>query len=167
MLILTNENYICVRYIASLYLLKGKTLQKQVVFYTLINYVGTAIGVVSALFIYPKDFAFSGTVKFVDNIAQMLYPVMVLGASHALIKFYPALEENKRKQLFNYSLISISVISVIVLAGLFIFNTTANYHAADLLYFAFPVAMALAIVWDGAGSSHDPLCIVALVRALR
>ena len=62
--ILTNANYICDRYIASLYLLKGKTLQKQVVFYTLINYMGTAIGVVSTLFIYPLDFAFSGTVLY-------------------------------------------------------------------------------------------------------
>lgn len=144
--ILTNANYICDRYIASLYLLKGKSLQKQVVFYTLINYVGTAIGVVSALFIYPRNFAFSGTIRFVDNIAQMLYPVMVLGASHALIKFYPALEEDKRKQLFNYSLVSISVVSVVVLAGLFVFNTTTHYHAADLLYFAFPVAVALAFI---------------------
>ncbi|MBW8285501.1 MAG: HD-GYP domain-containing protein, partial [Rhizobium sp.] len=31
---------------------------------------------------------------------------------------------------------------------------------------AMPVAEALAILWEGAGSSHDPACIAALERAL-
>jgi hypothetical protein len=29
-----------------------------------------------------------------------------------------------------------------------------------------PVTRALAILWEGAGASHDPLCIAALERAL-
>jgi HD-GYP domain-containing protein (c-di-GMP phosphodiesterase class II) len=32
---------------------------------------------------------------------------------------------------------------------------------------AMPVTKAMAILWDGAGASHDPLCIEALERALR
>ena len=144
--ILTNAKYICDIQQQAQYLLKGNTLQKQVVFYTLINYAGTAIGIVSALFIYPLDFAFSGTIRFVDNISQMLYPIMVLGASHALIKFYPALEEQRRKELFNYSLLSIAVVSILVFGGLFAFNVIAKYEAADLLYFAFPIAVALAFI---------------------
>ena len=119
---------------------------QQVVLYAIINYAGTAIGIISALFIYPLDFRFLGTVRFVDNISQLLFPIMVLGASHALIKFYPALDERHRKQLFNYSLLSVSVISLLVLGGIFGFSVLADYKDSMLLYFAFPVAVALAFV---------------------
>jgi HD-GYP domain-containing protein (c-di-GMP phosphodiesterase class II) len=31
---------------------------------------------------------------------------------------------------------------------------------------AMPVSKAMGILWEGAGASHDPLCIEALERAL-
>ena len=119
---------------------------KQVVLYAIINYAGTAIGIVSALFIYPLNFKFLGTVRFVDNIWQLLYPVMVLGASQALIKFYPGLQEHHRKQLFNYSLLSVTAISILVFAGLVLFNSIVNYKDIRLYYFAFPIAVAMAFI---------------------
>lgn len=119
---------------------------KQVILYAIINYAGTAIGIVSALFIYPKDFAFLGTVRFVDNIAQLLFPVMVLGASHALIKFYPTLNLQYRNQLFNYSLASVSLLSIVVLAVIFGFSLLTNYKDSPLLYIAFPIAVAMAFI---------------------
>ncbi|TRW25311.1 oligosaccharide flippase family protein [Flavobacterium zepuense] len=119
---------------------------KQVVLYAIINYMGTVIGIVSALFIYPEDYGFLGTVRYVDNIWQLLYPIMVLGASQALIKFYPALQEHYRKQLFNYSLISVFIISILVLAGIFIYNIGLKSEDSYLLYFAFPIAVSMAYV---------------------
>ena len=79
------------------------TTARQVFFFSVINYMGTAIGIISALLIYPNDYAFYGTVKQLDAIAQLMFPVMVLGGSHALIKFYPALDDKHKRQLFNYS----------------------------------------------------------------
>ncbi|WP_417350610.1 lipopolysaccharide biosynthesis protein [Flavobacterium alkalisoli] len=124
----------------------NKTIHKQAIFYTLINYLGTAIGIVSALFIYPLDYGFSGIVKFIDNITQLLYPVMVLGASHALIKFYPALDDKRRKQLFNYSLISILTVSVVVLFFIIAFDKITGYKKIILVYFAFPISISLAFI---------------------
>ncbi len=127
-------------------LLSSKTLHKQALFYTLINYIGTAIGIVSVLFIYPLDLKFLGTVRYVDTISQLLYPVMVLGASHALIKFYPALNDEKRKQLFNYSIASISVISLVILVGIGLFHLGSDYKDVHLVYLAFLVAVSLAFI---------------------
>lgn len=122
----------------------SRILHKQALFYTVINYVGTVIGIVSVLFIYPLDLEFLGTVRYVDSIAQVLYPVMVLGASHALIKFYPALDDRNRKQLFNYSIASIIAIS----AGLFLLliacDVTLNFKDSHLFYYAFPIGVSLA-----------------------
>lgn len=114
--------------------------------YTLINYIGTVIGIISVLFIYPHDKEFLGTVRYIDNISQLLYPVMVLGASHALIKFYPALTEGHQKKLFNYSLLSITFISGVILLGIPVFAYLSGYENAVFLYFAFPVAVSLAFV---------------------
>ncbi|MUV03733.1 oligosaccharide flippase family protein [Flavobacterium rakeshii] len=124
----------------------NKVIHKQAFFYTVINYLGTAIGIVSALFIYPLDYGFSGIIKFIDYLTQLLYPVMVLGASHALIKFYPALDNQKRKQLFNYSLVSISVASLVVLVLIFLFDKLTGYKDIILVYFSFPIAISLAFI---------------------
>jgi len=126
--------------------LKNKNLHKQALFFTIINYVGTVIGIISALFIYPLDFAFSGTIRFIDNIAQLLFPIMVFGVSHALIKFYPSLDDKNRKQLFNYGVLSISIISLVVLVGIFVFDSFFDYKHINYVYFAFPIAVALAFI---------------------
>ncbi|AXG73027.1 hypothetical protein DVK85_01760 [Flavobacterium arcticum] len=123
-----------------------KASSKQVLLFTLINYIGTAIGIVSVLFIYPNNKAFLGTVRYIDNIAQLLYPIMVLGASQALIKFYPSLDENLRKKLFNYSIFSILFISVVVLIAIPLFVNISSFDNAQILYFAFPVAVSLAFI---------------------
>ena len=123
-----------------------KASAKQVLLYSLINYVGTAIGIVSTILIYPKNKALLGTVRYVDNVSQLLFPIMVLGASHALIKFYPALNEEKQKQLFNYSIFSILLISVFVFTGVMIYTGVSNDANDYLIYYGYPIAVSLAFV---------------------
>jgi len=119
---------------------------KQVVWFAIFNYMGTAIGIVSSLLIYPKDLEFQGIARYIDGISGLLYPIMVLGASQSLIKFYPALNEGMQKQLFNYSLISVGVVSLIVLAGLGIYINFAGDEYNQYLYYAYPIAVSLAFV---------------------
>jgi len=126
--------------------MEKKASAKQIFLYSIINYIGTAIGIISTVLIYPKDKALLGTVRYVDNISQLLFPIMVLGASHALIKFYPALNEQKQKQLFNYSIFSISIISFLVFAGIIIYTGTNRDENNYLYYFAFPIAVSLAFI---------------------
>jgi len=119
---------------------------KQVVWFAIINYIGTAIGVVSSLLIYPKKYEFMGMVRYVDSISQLLFPIMVLGASQALIKFYPGLDEQRQKQLFTYSLLSIATVSLFVLSGVLLYENYGEPEFKGLVYFAFPIAVALAFV---------------------
>ena len=80
---------------------------KQALWFTLINYFGVLIGTVSTLFIYPYDKDLLGIIRFIDGFAQILYPIMVLGASTALLNFQPKLNDLLQRKLFSYSLISI------------------------------------------------------------
>lgn len=143
---LINAKYICFQANHTYFARMSKTIHKQAFFYTIINYIGTAIGIISVLFVYPNDLEFLGTVRYIDNISQVLYPIMVLGASHALIKFYPALNEEKRKQLFNYSIASITVISLLIFSVIALFHVTTGYKDIGLFYIAFPIAVSLAFI---------------------
>ncbi len=126
--------------------MEKKASAKQFFLYSVINYIGTAIGIISSILIYPKNKGLYGTIGYIDSIAQLLFPVMVLGASHALIKFYPALDEAKKKQLFNYSIVSIGVISIIVFMGILLYGGTSNDENKHLFYFAFPIAISMAFI---------------------
>ncbi|MBB1139161.1 lipopolysaccharide biosynthesis protein [Myroides sp. WP-1] len=119
---------------------------KQAFLFTLINYVGVLIGVVSTVLIYPQDKEMLGIIRFVDACAQIIYPIIVLGSTHALINFYPQLTEKLQQKLFSYSLISLAKLGVcvglaLVVIGLFYRDSSFAYVA-----YAFPLAVAMAYI---------------------
>jgi cytochrome c biogenesis protein CcdA len=87
--------------------MSNKETHKQAFFFTLINYVGILIGIISTLFIYPKNKEMLGIFRYVESLAQILFPIMLLGASQTLIKFGPKLDSKQEKQLFSYSALSV------------------------------------------------------------
>src|SRR5690606_41631584 len=91
---------------------------KQAFLFTTINYFGVLIGVVYTLIIYQKDNDLLGIFRFVDCLAQILYPMMVFGASTALLNFQPKLQPFLQRKLFSYSLISIVWMTVLCGIGL-------------------------------------------------
>src|SRR5690606_40975865 len=91
---------------------------KKAFLFTTIYYLVVLIGVVSTLFIYPKDKDLFGIFRFVDGLAQILYPMMVFGASTALLNFQPKLQPFLQRKLFSYSLISIVWMTVLCGIGL-------------------------------------------------
>lgn len=119
---------------------------KQAFWFTVINYLGIAIGVISTVFVYPNDKDFLGKVGFVDSIAQMLYPVLVFGGAQALIHFYPNLSEHNKRQLFKYGIFTISGIGIGVLILLLIGDFIIDWDRYQYLFFAFPLAVALAFI---------------------
>lgn len=119
---------------------------KQAFWFTLINYLGIAIGVISTVFVYPNDKDFLGKVGFVDSIAQMLYPILVFGGAQALIHFYPNLSDNNKRQLFKYGIFTISGIGIGVLLLLLLGQFLIDWDRYRYLFFAFPLAVVLAFV---------------------
>ena len=119
---------------------------KQAFWFTAINYLGIAIGVLSTIFIYPNDKDFLGKVGFVDSIAQMLFPILVFGGAQALIHFYPNLSEENKKKLFKYGIVTIISIAVVVLCALLFGQFAIKWDKYNYLFFAFPLALVLAFI---------------------
>lgn len=126
--------------------MNSKFSSKQAVLFSMINYFGVAIGMVSTLFIYPNDKEFLGIVRFVDAFAQILYPIMVFGASTALLNFQPQLNAFLQRKLFSYSAMSITFMIVFcgLLVSVFYFlEVTKN---TEYYIYGFIIAVFLAFV---------------------
>lgn len=117
---------------------------KQAFWFTLINYLGVAIGVVSTVFVYPYDKEFLGLVRYVDSIAQMFFPFMVFGGAQALIHFYPSLSDDNKRQLFKYGIFTILAISLMILIVLVLVQPFTNWENYHYLFYAFPIGIAIA-----------------------
>ena len=126
--------------------MENKASQKQAFFFTIINYLGIIIGVISTLFIYPKNKEVLGIFRYVESLSQIIFPVLLIGASQALVNFYPKLTSNLRKQLFGYSLVSIVTLSGFLFVFIVLLSFFPFLKGMKYIYFAFPIGVFLAFI---------------------
>lgn len=119
---------------------------KQAFLFTIINYVGIVIGIVSTLFIYPKNKEMLGMFRYVEALAQLFFPILLLGTSQALVNFNPILSEVNKKLLFNYGMTSIVVISIALFSITILASFLPAFYGIKYIYFAFPIAFFLAFI---------------------
>lgn len=118
---------------------------KQVFWFSLINYLGVVIGIVSTLFIYPENTEFLGIVRTIEAYSQVIFPLLLLGASQALVHFYPVLDKQYRNRLLLYSLFSVLGNSIILFSVLFLILKIFNFGYSELIWIAFPIGIAIAL----------------------
>src|SRR5690606_4230206 len=128
-----------------------KFSSKQALWFTLINYFGVLIGTVSTLFIYPNDKDLLGIIRFIDGFAQILYPIMVLGASTALLNFQPKLNDLLQRKLFSYSMISVVWMVFFCAIGLSLVDFIDYFFSTEVkdkqyFIYGFVVAVCLAYI---------------------
>ena len=126
--------------------MSNKETHKQAFFFTLINYFGILIGIISTLFIYPKNKEMLGIFRYVESLAQLLFPIMLLGASQTLIKFGPKLDSNQEKQLFSYSILSVFSMGLVLLFAIGLASLIPALSGFKYIYLAFPIGLSLAII---------------------
>ena len=126
--------------------MNSSAIHKQIFWFSLINYVGVAIGMVSTLFIYPNNQQFLGEIRFVESIAQLLFPLFLLGLPNALVNFYPLLKTDTQPQLFGYAIIRI--LYVFLLVGLVLGLVHSFFNISKFEYYipAYILAFALAYI---------------------
>ncbi|MDR0196416.1 MAG: hypothetical protein LBI73_14950 [Myroides sp.] len=125
--------------------MQDKISTKQAFLFTLINYVGVLIGVVSTVLIYPQDKELLGIIRFVDACAQIMFPIIVLGSTHALINFYPKLSEQLQGKLFSFSLLS--MIKLTLGVGAVLFLGSFIYDGAEMKYVVMGFVLAIAMAY--------------------
>lgn len=122
------------------------TIENQAFWFSVINYLAIAIGVVSTFFLYPYDLDFIGKIGYIDSLAQMIFPFLVFGGTHTLIRYYPVLTNENRFQLFKYSSRTILFISFFIGLLLIFVDFFVSWDLYIYLYYSFFLAVAMAYI---------------------
>ena len=102
------------------------------------------IGIVSTLFIYPENREFLGIIRTIESYSQVIFPIILIGASQALVHFYPALSDENKNRLFLYSLYSVLVNSVLAFGIIFLISSLFDFEFKNLIWIALPLGISIA-----------------------
>ncbi|MBQ0152025.1 MAG: polysaccharide biosynthesis protein, partial [Chryseobacterium sp.] len=121
---------------------------RQGIKYSIIGYIGFLIGTVSAIFIFPSDFEFYGTLRYILPAAEMLVPFVVLGTSYSNVKFFQKAERDGKKQnMLSLSLAAISinfiVFSIVFFIIPYLFPNFKNTQAWKMKEIVLPLILLL------------------------
>jgi O-antigen/teichoic acid export membrane protein len=130
-----------------------KEVSSQTLKFSIINYVGAAIGIVSTLFIYPNDKEFLGIIRYIFDGAQILMAFFVFGTSQSLVNYFPRFKEiaEKRNIFFSTTLL-IVIINSILFSVIFLLLSSSlsgllpDFHAFDYIQYSIIVGFAFAIM---------------------
>src|SRR5690554_5520296 len=114
--------------------MQNNSVTKQVFWFSLVSYLGVTIGIVSTLFIYPENPEFLGIIRTVESYSQIIFPLILIGASQALVHFYPTLTTQNKNRLFLYSLYSVLMNSVLVFVGLMLILNWFDFEYKNLVW---------------------------------
>ncbi|WP_298422214.1 polysaccharide biosynthesis C-terminal domain-containing protein [uncultured Kordia sp.] len=130
-----------------------KEVSSQALKFSIINYIGAAIGIVSTLFIYPNNKEFLGIIRYIFDGAQILMAFFVFGTSQSLVNYFPRFKDvaEKRNIFFSSTLLIVIVNSVVFsLVFLLLANSLSSvlpdFHAFDYIGYSIVVGFAFAIM---------------------
>jgi O-antigen/teichoic acid export membrane protein len=88
---------------------------RQGIKHSIVNYLGAGVGIISMLFVYPRDTEAYGLVRFLTDSAVLFIPLTLLGANVLPVRFFPELEseENKHQGFLGWLLL-LSLVGLIL-----------------------------------------------------
>jgi len=128
-------------------------VSSQAVKFSIINYLGAAIGIISTLFIYPKNSEFLGTLRYIFDAAQIIMAFCVFGSSQALIHFFPRFKAKleERNIFFTGILLIVLANCIIVSTVLLLFSSLfsealVDYPAFNFIGYSIVIAVLISFV---------------------
>lgn len=124
--------------------MQNNSVTKQVFWFSLTSYLGVAIGIVSTLYIYPENPELLGIIRTIESYSQLIFPIILIGASQALVHFYPTLSDENKNRLFLYSLYSVLINSVLAFGCLALVFSLFDFEFKNLVWIALPLGISIA-----------------------
>ncbi len=114
-------------------------IQRQSIKYTIVNFVGTFIGFLSVVLIYPLDRELYGYFQSLHSFATLLVPFLGWGIHGAVVKFYPDfVQRGKASGFLSFTLIIATLCaaaSLIILSGIYMIARPLMYRLFDNFQF--------------------------------
>ena len=71
-------------------------IKRQGLKFSLVNYLGVALGAISSIFIYPRDKELYGLFGFLLDTANIFVPFALMGTTSISIQFFPMFADDKK-----------------------------------------------------------------------
>lgn len=130
-----------------------KEVSSQALKFSIINYIGAAIGIVSTLFIYPNDKEFLGIIRYIFDGSQILMAFFVFGTSQSLVNYFPRFKnQTEKRNIFFSSTLLIVIVNSILFSVIFLLianslsNLIPDFHAFDYIGYSIIVGFAFAMM---------------------
>jgi O-antigen/teichoic acid export membrane protein len=130
-----------------------KEVSSQALKFSIINYIGAAIGIVSTLFIYPNDKEFLGIIRYIFDGSQILMAFFVFGTSQSLVNYFPRFKNSEEKRnIFFSSTVLLVIVNSILFSVIFLLLANSlssilpDFHAFDYIGYSIVVGFAFAIM---------------------
>ncbi len=121
--------------------------KSELIKYSFYNYIGAFIGVFSNLFIYTTNQQFLGILRYIESLAYVIWPLILMGASASLINFSPKLKLEYNVKLFSYAILTILRNSFFAFCILYIgFDYFSEFFKLDYIYLPVLLALLLACI---------------------
>lgn len=108
-------------------------IQRQSLKYTIINFIGTFIGFLSVIFIYPIEQELYGYFQYWYSTSILIVPLLGLGINTVIVKYYPIFSSKGRHENFlSFSLFISAISSLVVTVILWFLFTFAEGTLSSL-----------------------------------
>ncbi len=120
-------------------------IARQSIKYSMLSYLGVAIGMFASIFLYPYDFAYMGHIRFLMSTATAIFPFILMGTAASMVKFYPQFDDQKGQLNLLYIALLTLVCNVFLVAAIYILwysFGTIPYFINDI-WESFPIILIL------------------------
>lgn len=130
-------------------------VKRQGIKQSIISYSGVLIGALATMFIYPLDKETYGLTQFLIGTAQLLVPLMMLGGSSVVIRFFPAFKDKASGHhgLWHFVHLLLLAGAGLIALSTYIFESQLHEYLStkpalfyDYAPFVFPLAVFIAFL---------------------
>jgi O-antigen/teichoic acid export membrane protein len=127
-------------------------VQRQGLKYSIVNWVGVLIGVLSTMFVYPRALDEYGLLRFIIDTSTLIFPVLSLGVNSLTIRFFPKFED---KESGHHGFLALMILwglsGYLLFAGIawFFWPSIQSFYTAknpifsSYLWMLFPVSLMM------------------------
>jgi O-antigen/teichoic acid export membrane protein len=95
-------------------------IKKQSIGFTIVNYLGVAVGSLSLILLYPRDEQVYGLFRFLVDVSNMIIPFAMLGMTYVSIRMFPNFRDDKGNHHgFLFLLTSVAFVGSLIVAAIF------------------------------------------------
>lgn len=118
---------------------------KEIINYSFLNYLGVIIGILSNIFIYPYNKELLGIIRYIESLAYIILPIIIMGGASCLVNFSPKFKDNSK--LLNYIIYVILRNSLITFFVTFLIHDhISHFIKIDYIFISIFLAIILSFV---------------------